>query len=199
MKFILLIVSLLWSTPVFAQIEYNEDIQTIIERTSIQFALPDDFELTQQENKDGICYLYFEHPTNSTKVAYMIWGATNYMRGLTNRKKKSAKEQKEVKENLFHINNLYESTFRMTFIKNNNVTYRNIPPSLLTTKYVADWGSITNVFMGAEKDNHLYKFGFAIHKHDVAYIMVLLTGEDSNQVSQTAREVIDMVAFTSRK
>lgn len=200
MKYCILFAFYLFSSNVFAQIEYEKSIKTIFDRTGISLSVPDDFSLKSQKNIKGVCKLAFEKPVDDLHVEYIIWGTRDYMKGLTNKKKKSAKEKKEEETNLFHDNRSYEQTFSLWLMKLNNrefVPLNSVEKNKLNTVYFADWGKITRIFenVNAEEGEGKYNVGFCLHKKDVANVYVFIRGSNRESLYKAVGEIIHKISF----
>lgn len=201
MKYSLSTLFLLLSLHLFAQIEYEKDIQTVLSRTAINLSIPDGFNLEKQKTREGVCYLFFEEPEADITVKYVIWGTRDYMKGLTNKKKKTAKEEKDEKTALFHPNRTYEQTFRLFNMQNNNrdiVRHEILDKDKLNTVYFADWGAVTGIFENekAKEGEGKYHVGFCLHKKDVANIYIFMNGNDRDKLYEAVEKVIYNVSFS---
>lgn len=201
MKGLIFFIFCFLSANLFAQLDYNEDIKTIIDRTEINLSVPSGFKLETQKTRDGVCYLFVENSEADIKVKYVVWGARDYMKGLTKKKKKSAKEKKEEEQALFHPNRTYEQTFMLLLMKLNDnevVGHQAIDKNKLNTIYFADWGGITNISKNenAKITEGKYNIGFCIHKKDVANIYVFVDGNDKVSLYKAAEQIFNQISFT---
>lgn len=201
MKYYLLALFLFLSLNLLAQIEYEKDIQTVVSRTAINLSVPDGFNLEKQKKRDGVCYLFFENPEVDITIKYVIWGTRDYMKGLSNKKKKTAKEEKEEKMALLHPNSSYEQTFSLFNMQNNNreiVRHKIIDKDKLSTVYFADWGAVTGIFENekAKEGEGKYHVGFCLHKNDVANIYIFMNGNDQDKLYEAVGKVIYNISFS---
>lgn len=200
MKYSILFIFCLVFSNLFAQLEYEESIEIILERTGINLSVPDGFNLVKQTNRKGNCHLLFEKAADDLKVKYVISGTRDYMKGLSDRKKKSAKEKKEEAANFLHPNSSYEQTFGLLLMNLNNKKYvpsKTIDKGKLNTTYFADWGGVTGIFenANAEENEGKYNVGFCLHKKDFATIYVFMSGNNQETLYEAVGEIIYKISF----